>query len=430
MPRDFLGKLHLGLLLIDKGLRVVISSKTMEDLISYFPESVVICSPYARDYLLNPAPKKWAVQPDEGAFFQELDWEASILAKYGIKYMGNNPPDRIFVWGDEQKEVIDSALEPNRSRVVVTGSPRLDLCSDEGSYITDLETGKVRKKYGSFILITTHFGSLNGQIPLERAHRQFLKRLVNTDDRQGSDAFLNKWTKDAVDFGLFVSAVRSLLREFPEQVFIIRPHPGEKLETYETLFKGFSNVRVVREGNVLPWIKASQLLFTSNCTTATEGVLAGKNVINYLPNSEIGRNYNVAIASESGSIANSIDGVVDLVKSALLGEKLTRKPWTSKAVRRLRNLSEQATPNFVKEICVLAEDIEETPLRLSKLEKAERVELLRQRLRRRAPDYHAQKTTGLPLGIVEHVVKGSNPSCVVQYSSESTVVIEPSPRFD
>jgi hypothetical protein len=70
---------------------------------------------------------------------------------------------------------------------------------------------------------------------------------------------------------------------FKEINFVIRPHPSESFVEYNKIASNYSNVKVEKRGNVVPWILASLAVIHYDCTTGMEAALAEVPVISYLP---------------------------------------------------------------------------------------------------------------------------------------------------
>jgi hypothetical protein len=72
-----------------------------------------------------------------------------------------------------------------------------------------------------------------------------------------------------------VALTNALARRFPHVTFIYRPHPFERLETYETLLEKLGNLHLVKAGTVDGWILRSVAVIQRSCSTAVEAGLAG-----------------------------------------------------------------------------------------------------------------------------------------------------------
>jgi len=63
---------------------------------------------------------------------------------------------------------------------------------------------------------------------------------------------------------------------------VVRPHPSEEHRVYHELAARCSRVVVNNEGNVLPWLLASEVLVHNGCTTAAEAYVMGVPAVAYL----------------------------------------------------------------------------------------------------------------------------------------------------
>lgn len=92
--------------------------------------------------------------------------------------------------------------------------------------------------------------------------------------------------KSATDF-LF--SIRKLAKKFPKKLFVVRPHPFEKNETYEKILKSFDNsdleknIVIAREGNVYDWIKECRIMIGWITTVTVEACQFNKKNIIYTP---------------------------------------------------------------------------------------------------------------------------------------------------
>jgi hypothetical protein len=84
-------------------------------------------------------------------------------------------------------------------------------------------------------------------------------------------------------FEAFHALLAPLGKAFPGHTIIVRPHPGEKAEPWLESARPHPNVRVVHEGNVVPWLMAADALVHNGCTTAVEASLAGTPAIAFRP---------------------------------------------------------------------------------------------------------------------------------------------------
>lgn len=65
---------------------------------------------------------------------------------------------------------------------------------------------------------------------------------------------------------------------------VIRPHPSESLDSWKCLQEQFPDcISIERNGNIIPWMLASNTIVHNGCTTAIEGRLLNKLIITYRP---------------------------------------------------------------------------------------------------------------------------------------------------
>jgi surface carbohydrate biosynthesis protein len=72
-----------------------------------------------------------------------------------------------------------------------------------------------------------------------------------------------------------VDLTKDLVRNFPEINFVFRPHPFERLDTYEKLLEPQANLFIIKKGTVDGWILRAQAVIQHGCATAVEAGMAG-----------------------------------------------------------------------------------------------------------------------------------------------------------
>ena len=171
-----------------------------------------------------------------------------------------------FAWGDNQAEAMVSKRSDITERVRVTGNPRFDLLRPEfhSFYAEDVE--KIKSKFGSIILINTNFSFVNHFQGDESIRRQ-----LNAYSISSQPGFFEGWTEaQQYAFESFQKLIPVLSDRYPEHTILIRPHPSESFDPWNSLADQFDNVVVNAEGNVQEWILASDVLVHFNCTTGIE----------------------------------------------------------------------------------------------------------------------------------------------------------------
>jgi len=190
--------------------------------------------------------------------------------------------DRFFAWGQKHADALAHVYPELRSKVVVTGNARIDLTRKRLHRLYDEEVAEIRSKWGQFYLLNTKFarsnyikrgpGFVEGYIQKGHAPTEAQVRLMRKSVHQEEEVLRH-----------FTEFVRRFAIELPEKRLVIRPHPAEDFSLWERVANGLPNVSVVHQGNILPWLLASELSISNNCTSSVEAFLLGKPGINFRP---------------------------------------------------------------------------------------------------------------------------------------------------
>ncbi len=209
--------------------------------------------------------------------------------------------DKILTWGEWQKKVFEGQ-NPSAS-TLVSGTPNFDIFQTKynNSFLEwDLKVTGGKK---GFILINTRFslGNSKNEISqmfgLDQPHSKKLPELY-LEHVYISD---NKMMFDIIELCM------SLSKSLPDELIIIRPHPGEDGKIYQILTKKLKNVLVIFEGGVESWIRMSRVLIHNGCTTAIQASIAKKNVITYIPRvlSQVEMDHTPSLPNTIGKIART-----------------------------------------------------------------------------------------------------------------------------
>ncbi len=223
----------------------------------------------------------------------------------------------LFAWGPENAEAWRHCAYYHGAPIHETGNPRVDMMRPELRSFFDDSVGELRRRLGRFILINTNFGSLNHFFPN-------LSTLLPPDLAGGAppdagDAF--KSGLAAHRHGIyqnFLKLVPELCRTFPDHLVVVRPHPAENHDTWRAAGKGMANLRVMHEGNVIPWLLAADAVIHNSCTTGFESYLVGAPVIAFRP--AVSDKYDLALPNELSHQAGDRETLIEMVRAAIRGE--------------------------------------------------------------------------------------------------------------
>ena len=64
--------------------------------------------------------------------------------------------------------------------------------------------------------------------------------------------------------------ILEVAKKFPEKEIFVRPHPTEDPAHWVNLLKGYNNIHIRSDGNLTEYIKNSECVIQSGCTSAIE----------------------------------------------------------------------------------------------------------------------------------------------------------------
>ncbi|MGE4440210.1 MAG: surface carbohydrate biosynthesis protein [Desulfomicrobium sp.] len=215
-----------------------------------------------------------AVSDEEG-----LAGDFDQYCKFGVGEGVAETVDMIFAWGGMHRQVIYKAMPGYAGSVIEAGNPRMDILGADLRRVFDSKVQEIKKEYGDFILVNTRYGFSNNVIGGE----EFKKRILRGELGEKVDYLLNFYDFEEALWDEFLKMTELLSRRYPSRKIILRPHPSESIERWQTALHNLENVKVVREGNVHPWILASDLLIHNGCSTAIEALLLDVPCVCYRP---------------------------------------------------------------------------------------------------------------------------------------------------
>jgi len=213
---------------------------------------------------------------DLGIALFVLDTEGGVLSEAGADSPENwarsarqnrihEIVDGYFFWGSRVQEafVRESGIVADRLRV--TGPPRYDMCSPKWRQM-------LQARRQGYVLVNTNFSAIN---PLYTVTAEAEKNAFQAAGwkREYIDQFLADLREV---FERYLCELERLIRDCPEQTFVVRPHPFEARDLYRRRFVGYPNVVVDPSGSIFNVIHNASCVLHLNCGTAVESVLLGK----------------------------------------------------------------------------------------------------------------------------------------------------------
>jgi surface carbohydrate biosynthesis protein len=212
-----------------------------------------------------------------------LDEEMGVAAKHPEYSFTERTKDhesvsRYFVLSENHRKVLEKVRPELLTRTYVTGWPRIDLWRREFDVIHDHEVSAIREKYGKFFLFSSDFGMVS-----ERCIEKQIDRLVAAGKSELAEPYRAGGRKILAEFKEFLGVLRELDKDPDFPPIVVRPHPGEEHDAWFDGLRGLTKVKAVYEGEITPWLLASEGLIHRGCTTSVQAYFSGKPAFFWLP---------------------------------------------------------------------------------------------------------------------------------------------------
>jgi surface carbohydrate biosynthesis protein len=221
----------------------------------------------------------------------------------------------LLAWGPRNEQLWREYEGYHGAPIHVTGNARMDLLRPELRPLFEAEVARIRDRYGRFVLINTNFSRLNHYFPGQSRQRRVLE--TDAAGRGGAHLVHGLAAHKARLYEHFTTMVPALARACPDCTIVLRPHPSERRETWRDLTRDHTNVRVVHEGSVVPWLIASQLMIHNGCQTAVEAYLLGAAAIAYQPTTS--EEFDLQLPNLLSQRVFELEGLLEQVRCRLDG---------------------------------------------------------------------------------------------------------------
>lgn len=208
---------------------------------------------------------------------------------YRISPIAMGYVSHLFAWGEDNAELWRQYPEfPPETPIHLTGNPRGDLLRPEMRVFYEKDVEELRRIYGDFILVNTNFDQVNAFYPSMNLLLPVSKRgeEPKLSRRARGMGYSPEYAKGLYDHKLdifedFQRLIPTLEQAFPDYTIVVRPHPAENQKIYHEIAARCSRVWVTNEGNVVPWLMATQAVIHNGCTTGVEAYVMGVPAITY-----------------------------------------------------------------------------------------------------------------------------------------------------
>lgn len=319
--RELFAKTWLAMEMVKRGFRVYIGTFRAIHEIRHKIKSCI--------FFHKSSYKRRALQYKRqmGAVIAVMDEEAGIaipsrnldaFCQFRYGPINKEAYDYVFTIGNGYTRRLQAMPNLEGVRVVTTGWPRIDLWREDYAGIHAEKVAAIRKQHGDYWLFVSSFGFTS------RAGMEHQLKNAQAD----KSSYSEKWVLSLQNVYQALTNYIDLLRQLaadPAQKIIIRPHTSESIDEWKALFAEFSNIEVIREGDIAPWLLAASGVITYRSTVNVQAALNGIPTVQYKIN-EIDGIDDLAVfkVSKCAETVSEVKQYLDSFKSADEREKLKR----------------------------------------------------------------------------------------------------------
>lgn len=230
--------------------------------------------------------------------------------------------DAFFAWGEvHQRDILE--VVPGAEPIVhAFGNPRADMLREPYRSILERKAQALTDRYGRYLLVTTTFSRFNRYAGREDIIDVMRQRGFTLSGEQ-SAYYRRLLDHIGAVFIAFNDMIPAVARSFPDRTIIVRPHPSENHERWRESLAGLTNVRVIYEGSVEPWILGAEALIHNASTTAIEGYLLERPVISYMPVADETFNHPDHLPNLLSNRCRTTSEIIDILKWIVSGNRAT-----------------------------------------------------------------------------------------------------------
>jgi surface carbohydrate biosynthesis protein len=280
--RDLEGHALLGYHLERHGHQVQYSTgvNLLEELMVRAPD-VVVLDQLAWDYRVSQARlakrlgMKLVVLPTSGLFQdQDRDAHAQIAGKL---HKVSNLIDLYLTWGEGVRSALLSEGLLTEEQVFATGSPRFDLYHPRFTAMVEN-----REKFLGRLGINRVAAPLLVWTPNNTSFAHFDRKSLErwkAATRLPEEEFLAEMEDVLTQYREHSRVVLELAKRHEDWNFVVKVHPGDKVESYQFMKEAAGNIHVVKEVSIRDLLHHSAALLQRYSTTANEAWMLDKPVL-------------------------------------------------------------------------------------------------------------------------------------------------------
>lgn len=279
--REFWGRLLIALAAAEKGAWSIVGDQvTIWEAMPYCRPGLMFLKsipPHKLDWYYEWKEKGFrfcSMDEESLATYQYPDFPLYRFSKETVEMA-----EQIYCWGTIDYDCITPHYEESKDKFVKTGNPRFDLWREPLRKVHQAKVDKIKSKYGDFILVPSNFSGIFHGMGRDFVINQAIRMGV-MKTQEDIDKLVARQDHTEKCRLKYVDLIKELAKT---RKVVLRPHPSENEHRWRDCFAGVDNVAVAHEGEIAPWILASDLVLHHGCSTGVESALLGVPAVAYLP---------------------------------------------------------------------------------------------------------------------------------------------------
>ena len=285
--RELDSKLLLATLAASKGHKVIVSD--LESILSGVEKGVMYPGIFHTKSLTPTKEKiiRHQMLKDKVFLITSIDEEAGLdmkgyreFSKTRFSKKTIEQSSKIFGWGTGEVEDLHKAYPEYSSKIIKTGSPRVDIWKP---VFSSYWNSSIKKPKKPFLLISSNMGLANNNDPFYKVlEKEMSMQYFERDPNKFAQNF-GRASDQYLTILAFIKAIRFISKNSDNYDVVLRPHPTENIEFWKVFLKDLPNVYVIREDSISAWVNSSFAVMHNACTTAFETTISKKPLISYVP---------------------------------------------------------------------------------------------------------------------------------------------------
>lgn len=291
VKRELDSKTLLALKALKRNYRVVIGQKgNLRQFIKDTNPGIMILKSFGPkntkhiDFIKK---NKFKVVSNDEELITAIDFEDKI--NWRMDNENISKLDILFAVGETSDfPIIKRKFNSIVKNIVVSGNMRLELLKKKYSILLEKESGKIKQKFGDYILLLTSFAGVNKFY--KKSQVDFIYNRIVEDNIDPNSFHITQRNEQVImQREIFIQTLKFIdefEKKFPDKKLIISPHPNEKIEFWEYFFnkRKFKNIFLNKDmlSSSYPLINACKLFISFNSTSLLEAYFLRKKSINLL----------------------------------------------------------------------------------------------------------------------------------------------------